>query len=218
MKFATKEELEGHQRATIRGALEGTAAGLAISLPGSYYLHRRWPYFRSLPIQLKALFCIIVTAPLYAVQAERRGVEFDESTWTGAGKRELDRLEKQEETRWEHLSTEEKLKDWAVRNQYKIILGSWAAGMAVAGGLVWRNRQQSATQKIVQVRMWAQGLTIGVLIAAGIMTHANRLEAAEHRQVDHTWRGMVQEFENEEREREQYQLMHAPPPAHAPSA
>lgn len=84
--------------------------------------------------------------------------------------------------------------------------------------------------------MWAQGLTIGVLIAAGIMTHANRLEAAEHvrarlyehcypvsdsfiqRQVDHTWRGMVQEFENEEREREQYQLMHAPPPAHAPSA
>ena len=140
MQFATQEELEGHQRATIRGAIEGTAAGLAISLPGSYYLHRRWPYFRGLPIQLKALFCIIVTAPLYAIQAERRGVEFDESTWTGAGKRELERLEKQEENRWEQLSTDEKLKDWAIRNQYKIILGSWAAGMAVAGGLVWRNR------------------------------------------------------------------------------
>lgn len=28
--------------------------------------------------------------------------------------------------------------------------------------------------------MWAQGLTIGVLIAAGILTHANRQEAAEH--------------------------------------
>ncbi|KAI0736153.1 hypothetical protein C8Q72DRAFT_803032 [Fomitopsis betulina] len=218
MKFATQEELEGHQRATIRGALEGTAAGLAISLPGSYYLHRRWPYFRSLPIQLKALFCIIVTAPLYAVQAERRGVEFDESTWTGAGKRELDRLEKQEEVRWGQLSADEKLKDWATRNQYKIILGSWAAGMAVAGGLVWRNRQQSATQKIVQVRMWAQGLTIGVLIAAGVLTHAHRQEAAEHRQVDHTWRGMVQEFENEERDRKQYQLMHAPVPAHTSSA
>ena len=49
-------------------------------------------------------------------------------------------MEKQEEVRWEHLSTDEKLKDWAIRNQYKIILGSWAAGMAVAGGLVWRNR------------------------------------------------------------------------------
>ena len=84
--------------------------------------------------------------------------------------------------------------------------------------------------------MWAQGLTIGVLIAAGILTHANRQEAAEHvcihangrcyslsdivlqRLVDHTWQGMVQEFENEERERKQYQLMHAPAPAHAPSA
>lgn len=84
--------------------------------------------------------------------------------------------------------------------------------------------------------MWAQGLTIGVLIAAGILTHANRKEAAEHvrvhvtkyrysvpdillqRQVDHTWQGMVQEFENEERERKQYQLMHAPAPAHASTA
>lgn len=84
--------------------------------------------------------------------------------------------------------------------------------------------------------MWAQGLTIGVLIAAGVLTHAHRQEAAEHvrahtydhryivsdsfvqRQVDHTWRGMVQEFENEERDRKQYQLMHAPVPAHTSSA
>jgi len=218
MKLATEEELAAHHRATIRGALEGTAAGLALSVPGSIFLHRRWPAYRALPIQLKAMFCIFVTAPLYAIQAERRGVQYDESTWTGAGKRELERIEAQEESRWKRLDTEEKLKDWAVRNQYKIILGSWAAGMAFAGGIVWRDRHQSATQKIVQVRMWAQGLTIGVLIAAGIMTHASRQAAAEHRPVDHTWKGMVQEFEDEERAREQYQLVHAPAPAPSSSS
>ena len=83
---------------------------------------------------------ILVVGPAFAIQAERRGVEFDKSTWTGAGKALLEREEQAAETSWEHLSTKDKLKDWAVRNQYKIILGSWAAGMAVAGGLVWRNR------------------------------------------------------------------------------
>jgi hypothetical protein len=34
--------------------------------------------------------------------------------------------------------------------------------------------------QIVQARMWAQGLTIGVLIAAGILTHRTRSEAAAH--------------------------------------
>lgn len=44
-----------------------------------------------------------------------------------------------------------------------------------------------------------QGLTVGVLIAAGVLTHANRAEAATHRQVDHTWQNMVEEFQQEER-------------------
>ena len=52
----------------------------------------------------------------------------------------LDDKERREERRWESLSSGQKLKDWAMRNQYKIILCSRAAGMAIAGGLVWRNR------------------------------------------------------------------------------
>jgi hypothetical protein len=36
--------------------------------------------------------------------------------------------------------------------------------------------------------MWAQGLTIGVLIAAGILTHSQRTDAAKQHAVDHSWR------------------------------
>ncbi|OSX60165.1 hypothetical protein POSPLADRAFT_1058341 [Postia placenta MAD-698-R-SB12] len=199
MKLATKEELEAHQAATVRGALEGTVAGLAISVPASFWLHRSWPAYRALPVHLKVMGAIFVVAPLYAIQAERRGVEFDKSTWTGAGKAELEREHEQEVSRWNRLDSKEKITDWANRNQYKIILGSWAASMAVAGALVMRNKHQTASQKIVQARMWAQGLTVGVLIAAGVLTHANRAEAATHRQVDHTWQNMVEEFQQEER-------------------
>lgn len=42
-------------------------------------------------------------------------------------------------------------------------------------------RHQSTAQKVVQARMWAQGLTIGVMVAAGILTHQQRQEAAQHR-------------------------------------
>ncbi|TCD70806.1 hypothetical protein EIP91_001496 [Steccherinum ochraceum] len=188
MKFATEEELAGHHAATVRGAIEGVAAGFALSLPASYYFQRNSTYYRSLPPHLKVLGVILVVAPLYAVQAERRGVEYDQSTWTGAGQRELMREELEEEKRWKALSMPQRAKEWATKNQYKVILGTWAVGMAAAGSIIWRNRHQSTAQKVVQARMWAQGLTIGVMVAAGILTHQQRQEAAEHRgNDDHSW-------------------------------
>jgi len=212
MKFATEEELAGHHRATVRGAIEGTLAGLAISVPGSYYLHRRWASYRKLPIQLKALGVVMIVAPLYAVQAERRGYEFDRSTWTGAGMNELQREEAEENKKWSALGTKDKIRQWATQNQYKVIMGSWAVSMAAAGLLVWRDKHQSPAQKIVQARMWAQGLTIGILIAAGVMTHAQRQEAAQHRApVDHSWANMVEEFQHEEREAAKLRLPKALP-------
>ena len=56
-------------------------------------------------------------------------------------------------------------------------------------------RYQSSAQKIVQARMWAQGLTIGVMIAAGVATHAQRTKAIEegpmHHNTDHSWRDII---------------------------
>jgi hypothetical protein len=39
--------------------------------------------------------------------------------------------------------------------------------------------------------MWAQGLTIGILIAAGVVTHSQRLDAAKHPAIDHSWRDLL---------------------------
>ena len=74
----TKEELEGFDRATIRGSIEGILGGLAISLPASFAAQRYLPAYRALPLPLKVLPVIIVVAPAWAIQTERRGVEFDE--------------------------------------------------------------------------------------------------------------------------------------------
>lgn len=81
MKVLTSDEVHGHNDATVRGAVEGTAAGLAFALPASLLLNRRWAYYRGLPVSLKVLGVIFVTVPALAIQAERRGLEYGSSQW-----------------------------------------------------------------------------------------------------------------------------------------
>jgi hypothetical protein len=189
----SREELEGFDRATIRGSIEGIAGGLALSLPASFAAQRYWPAYRALPIPLKALGVILVVGPAWAIQTERRGVEFDEQyNWKGVGRQLLDSAKAREASEWSGLSSSEKFSKWVARHQYKVILGSWATSMAVAGTIIMRDRHQSNSQKIVQARMWAQGLTIGILIATGIITHSQREEAAKHHSVDHSWRELLE--------------------------
>ena len=70
---------------------------------------------------------------------------------TGAGKDLLEEEEHAEQKRWESLSTKEKVSDWAVRHQYPLILGSWAASLGVAAAIIMRDRHQTTSQKVREV-------------------------------------------------------------------
>ena len=64
--------------------------------------------------------------------------------------------------------------------------------------------------------MWAQGLTIGVLIAAGVMTQSQRTQSAKHdRNVDHSWKNILEEQERERKEMELRLRAHSQPAATA---
>lgn len=203
----TREEFEAFDRATIRGSIEGIAAGLAISLPASFAAHRYWPAYRALPPHLKALGVVLVVGPAWAIQTERRGVEFDEEhNWKGVSRQLLDSAKARETHEWDGLSTKEKMSRWVSRHQYQVILGSWATSMAIAGTIIMRDRHQSTSQKVVQARMWAQGLTIGILIAAGVVTHSERKDAANHHAVDHSWRELLEAEAKEAESRKVPQL------------
>ncbi|KAH7909457.1 hypothetical protein BJ138DRAFT_1127676 [Hygrophoropsis aurantiaca] len=195
MKIVSEEELKGHNAVTMRGAIEGALVGSAISLPTFYYLNRRWASYRALPLPLKALGAVIVIGPLISIRAEQRGLEYDRAHWKGAGKMELDREEMEEHVRWAKLNTADKVADWASKHQLSVIMGSWALAMGVAGRIIMRDPLQTMPQKVVQVRMWAQGLTIGVLIAAAALTHAHRADAANMRRIpaDHSWEHLLEE-------------------------
>ena len=58
--------------------------------------------------------------------------------------------------------------EWGRENRYPIVVGSWVASMGVALGLVGRNPYLSRAQKLVQARVYAQGLTLAVLLATAV--------------------------------------------------
>lgn len=56
--------------------------------------------------------------------------------------------------------------DFGKKERYKIVGASWIASMGIAFSLVNRNKYLSGTQKLVQARVYAQFLTLGVLVAS----------------------------------------------------
>ncbi|KAI0824772.1 hypothetical protein BC628DRAFT_410619 [Trametes gibbosa] len=206
MKGATQEERDAQQRATIVGGLKGFAGGLAVALPGSYLLYRRWPYYRTLQPSLKAFGIILIAVPAFVISAEHAAQRFEEARWTGAGKAELDAVQERQKARWEKMSTSQKFSDFARRHEYGIILTSWAAALTGSFTHIMRDPYQSVPQKLVQARMWAQGLTIGIIIAAGVLTHSQRAkqydEEDDHRfrhiAPDHSWKDILDQEAKEQ--------------------
>jgi len=208
MKILTEEEADAHYNVVLKGGAKGFAGSMAFAIPLSYYCHRAWPYYRSLPISLKALGIVVLTVPVSVVKAELDGNAWERTRWKGAGKMEMEAVEALEQERVHALTGKEKMLDWAAQRRYSIVGASWALSMALAFGIVLRNPYQSMPQKIVQARMWAQGLTVGVLIAsAGLATSPSGKDA---QRVDHSWALILEEQQREREELAAEEAAHPP--------
>ncbi|KAJ2917455.1 hypothetical protein MD484_g2946, partial [Candolleomyces efflorescens] len=212
MKLLTQKQIDDHNTASYRGAAEGFAAGSILAGAASLYANRNYAGYRRLPPSLKVLGGIIIIAPLIAIQGERRGLEYDRSQWEGETIRVLDEKELQAARRWDNMTLREKVGDWSFRHQYTLIMGGWAGSLGIAAAIISRNKYQTYPQKIVQARMWAQGLTIGLLIAAGALTHNSKKEMAKETHLDHSWRDII---EQQERDRKLEEAALAKGVAHA---
>ncbi|EXJ92012.1 hypothetical protein A1O3_00562 [Capronia epimyces CBS 606.96] len=163
MKILTKEQEQAHYRATLKGGAIGGFTGLAVGAVGVVAAHRRYHFFRNLTIPLKAFlitssgtFAGIVTADHYSrafeaesnpIQMEYRQFENEKAQAERAGK-----------------TFTERAMDFGRRERYKIVAGSWLASIAASFALVNRNKYLTGQQKIVQARVYAQFLTLGVLV------------------------------------------------------
>lgn len=164
MKILTKEEESEHYYATVKGGLGGGAAGLALGAAGVYAASARFPAFRGLTLPFRAFlisgcgtFSAIIAADTYSRNFERaRNPEYQ--------------FQDESETLSQTLASQktfgQRAMTFAQDNRYSIVFGSWIASMGGALTLVGRNPYLTTQQKLVQARVYAQGLTMAVVIAS----------------------------------------------------
>lgn len=166
MKVISKEEEQAHYSVVLKGGAIGGSVGLGAGLAGVLLASRRYAAFRSLTLPFRtflvssaATFGAITTAERYSVSFQRAKdpMNFykDETQRTLEQARQADAGSKPAKA----------FMEWGRENRYTIVTASWIAAMAIALTIVGRNRYLSTAQKLVQARVYAQGLTLAVLIA-----------------------------------------------------
>lgn len=161
MKILTKEEEEAHYKAVVSGGLIGGTLGLGVGLGGVIFASRRYPAFRGLTLPFRA-FLVTSTGTFGAIiNADRWSMAYQKAqdpkrNYQDSAKR-AQQIMRENESAWERFM------EYGRENRYSIVFASWLASMGLAFAIVSRSPMNTAN-KIVQARVYAQGLTLAVLI------------------------------------------------------
>jgi hypothetical protein len=165
MKVLSKEEEEAHYSAVLKGGSIGGAVGLGLGVGGVLLASRRYPAFRSLTLPFRT-FLVTSTATFTAiVSADRASMAFKRANEPMADYRDMS--QRAAEIARENESTYERFLEWGHKNRYSIVFASWLASMGASMAMVGRSPMSTA-QKLVQARVYAQGLTVLVLVLSAV--------------------------------------------------
>lgn len=199
MKILSEEELRAHREVITYGGIKGALLGGAITAMIFTVGKRRYPAIGRLPIAFKT--ALFIAPPTFGAScvAELAALDFEKSMHhqdPRVAERKL-----QELRRWHSLSFKEKTIETLSSNKYKIIVGAWAASLWGSWALVDRDPIMTQAQKIVQARVYAQFLTVGLLLGTiGLSVYEEKLEKlSKHKKIVHTaddaWKDIIEDEE-----------------------
>lgn len=171
MKVVSKEEEAAHYRQVLIGGTIGGTLGLGIGVAGVLLASRRYTAFRQLTIPFRTF--LVTSSGTFAaiVNAERYSNNFHKHNNPMNFYKDQAQLDQEAyESQQSGLAA---AKEWGRRNRYSIVFGSWLASMGAALAIVGRSKYLSTSQKLVQARVYAQGLTLAVLIASAALETAD---------------------------------------------
>lgn len=162
MKLVTKEEREAHASYIIAEGSKGLFYGGIASLGLFYYLKKKHTVrFNSFNTSIKTCILTIPTIGAAALWADEGSIEFDRKMYSSTYS-ENKVLEEYRE--WNNLSLGNKIFSSLNEHKYKIILTSWAGSLWGSWVLVNRDKIMTTAQKAVQARMYAQAISIILLL------------------------------------------------------
>lgn len=162
-----------HFSSVVRGGTFGGLVGLAGGAAGVLLAARRFHTIRNLTLPMKAFLVTSSGTFVGIIAADHASRQFEaqnnaEKQWYENREERL----RAEESRG--LSFTDRAVAFARREKYKIVTATWIASMVGSFALVGRNPYLSGQQKIVQARVYAQGLTLGVFCASAAFEMSDR--------------------------------------------
>jgi len=196
MKLATEEEVHDYGNALTVGAFKGLAIGSVVSVGLMYGLKKKFPVgFRELTYTARTFFALAPPLAFAATIAEHASLKFDRERYA-SGDARPEAVARQKQI--DNLSFNDKMMFYGAQNKYKIIVGTWAASLGASWWIINRDKIMTASQKIVQARMYAQAVTVVILLGAMAINMADTnvlLPESEEQQIKDSWIKILEDEE-----------------------
>lgn len=162
MKILSQQEEAEHYSKVLEGGLKGGLSGLVCGGVGLALGRRFSPGIRSLTIPFQAFLVTGVTTFSLIIGADRYSRNYEQVLWTKYEDTVVTQAQRS-------LSPTQRAMKTFNDYRWHFIGGSWVTGMVGSMVVVNRNKYLSTSQKLVQARMYAQGITLAIiLLSAGI--------------------------------------------------
>ncbi|WFD00378.1 (R)-2-hydroxyglutarate--pyruvate transhydrogenase [Malassezia yamatoensis] len=181
---------------TVANGAKGFLVGTITALLGGAVAQARVASIRTLPVSIKGSLVLSSGLAVGVISAERSGIAYEQKSFNDNSAQINRRLRELHDQRWSQFSTLDRALAWAKFHKFKVVIGSWFTSMA-GTWLYIQSQPLSFSQKIVQARVWAQGLTLAsLLVMAGVTqfpTEADKLLEEEAQQANHSWKNLIGE-------------------------
>ncbi|CAO3699124.1 hypothetical protein G6F70_007688 [Rhizopus microsporus] len=188
----TPEQEKTRQNIYWTSGLKGAAIGLGLGAVATVFTLRRSPEFRSLSRPLQSILAVSSTTAgfLFASDSAVTHYENRELGYTDETMLQSLMHKRQDET---NMSAFDRSLHYLNQNRWTFIGLSWAVSMAGALGYSFSNKYLTTQQKVVQARMYAQAVTIAVLMAsAGISIYVGEDEKNKKEAPDPQLRAVLE--------------------------
>ncbi|KAE8212850.1 hypothetical protein CF327_g3556 [Tilletia walkeri] len=189
-RVGNEEQRQAQYDYAISHAAKGAALGLSLALPAAYLLNKRWAPFKRLNLPVQAFFVSSASIAAGVIAADKAGIRFVEQHYTDEGAMLRRKAMSVEDQMWAELSTRDRILTTIKDNQFAAVSGIWA--LSLAGILAYiRTQPLSGAQRLVQARVWAQGITLISLVGlAGISqipSAGDKILKYEKEANQHSW-------------------------------
>ncbi|KAI3406788.2 hypothetical protein KGF56_000393 [Candida oxycetoniae] len=162
MKILSQEEKDAHLSHVITEGAKGLIYGGVFSLGiFSYIKYKRPARYQTFSASVKAALLTMPTIAIGAFWADQGSWEFDKMMHQSDYQQEQILKQHRE---YNNLPLSDKIITSLNNNKYPIIVAAWAGSLYGSWVLVNRDKIMTTAQKAVQARMYAQGITIILLL------------------------------------------------------